>query len=62
MLFRLIVLAILFYVAIKVFGLLFSGGTKEQDAQVRGASQTNPLDLSGKDVEDVEYKELPRNK
>ncbi len=57
---KIIVLVILFYVVSKVIGLLFSGTTGKQENQVRGTSQTTPLDLSQEDVEDVDYKELPR--
>jgi hypothetical protein len=62
MLFRLIILALLFYLVSRIFALLFTTSTKDQETQVRGSSQTNSLDLSGKDVEDVDYKELPRTK
>ncbi|HOT97497.1 MAG TPA: hypothetical protein PLG50_06075 [bacterium] len=62
MVFRLVILAILLYVISKVLGLLFSGAAQKPETKVRGTSQNSPLDLSQEDVEDVDYKELPRNK
>ncbi|HNY90421.1 MAG TPA: hypothetical protein PKY55_17210 [bacterium] len=62
MLFRLLILALLFYLATRVFSRLFSSRIDHQETQVHGPSQPNALDLSDEDVEDVDYKELPRNK
>ena len=62
MLFRLIILALLFYLVTRIVALMFASKGNDQGTKVRGSSQTNPLDLSDEDVEDVDYKELPRNK
>ncbi|GEM_PF-652676 len=62
LLLRLLILALLFYLATWVFNSLFSSRIGNQDTQVHGPSQSNSLDLTDEDVEDVDYKELPRNK
>ncbi len=62
MLFRLIILAVLFYLVSKVFSAFFKSGPDTRNTKVRGESPNHSLDLSDEDVEDVDYKELPRNK
>jgi hypothetical protein len=58
--FRLIILAVLFYLVSRVFAALFKSTDGDRKMEVRGESQNDPLDLSDADVEDVDYKELPR--
>jgi len=52
--FRLIIFGLLFYLAAKLVGALLSPKSR---TEVRGRSKSKPLDLSDKDIEDVDYKE-----
>ncbi len=55
MFFRIILLGLLFYWAIKVVSSLL--GSNKPRTEVRGESRNKPLDLSDEDIEDVDYKE-----
>lgn len=55
---RLLILMFLLYLASKMFGKIFQPRLRQ--TEIRGQSQSPPLDLSKKDVEDVDYKESPR--
>lgn len=59
-LFRFLLLALLFYLVSKIFAQLFRSTPEQPGTKVSGTSQTNPLDLTEEDVEDVDYRELPR--
>jgi len=60
MLVQLILWAVLFYLLHKIIQFIFTPNSKPRDQEVRGQSQSKPLDLTKADVEDVEYKELPK--
>ncbi len=60
MLFQLIILALVFYLVSKIAQFLFGPGAPKQEPPVAGQSQSKPLDLSDADVEDIDYKELPK--
>jgi hypothetical protein len=60
MLFQLIILAIVFYIVHKISQLLFAQSAPRQEPPVAGQSQSKPLDLADADVEDIDYKELPK--
>jgi len=62
LLIRFILLALLFYLVSKIFVSLFSSGVKEQSNKVHGDPHNRPLDLSEQDVEDVNYRDMPRDK
>ena len=53
--FRLLILGLFFYIAAKLVASLFSAAKSR--TEVRGRSKSKPLDLSDKDVEDVDFKE-----
>ncbi len=54
-LFRLLIFGLLIYWVAKLLISFFSAG--KPPIEVGGKSQKKPLDLSGKDIEDVEFKE-----
>lgn len=55
---RVIILLLLIYLTQKIFKNLFQPKTNR--SQVKGTSQSPSLDLSNKEVEDVDFKELPK--
>lgn len=52
---KLIILFLVFYIAAKVFALLFQ--PKPGETPIKGKPQSPTLDLTKEDVEDVDYKE-----
>ncbi len=54
-LFRIIFVGLLAFWAVKLVGNLLGGG--KQQNEVRGKSQSKPIDLSKEDIEDVDFKE-----
>lgn len=54
-LFRVILVGLLAFWAVKLVGNLLGGG--KQQEQVRGKSHSKPIDLSKEDIEDVDFKE-----
>lgn len=59
MLFRLILLALLFYLVSRIFQLLFGSAPQKQEPKVQGRPQNPSLDLKNSDVEDIDFKETP---
>jgi hypothetical protein len=57
MLFRLILLALLFYVVSKMFQLLFGPTPQKPEPRVQGRPQAPSLDLNHTDVEDIDFTE-----
>ena len=60
MFFQLLILIILFYVINKIFKYVYGQTPPPRDQEVRGQAHSKPLDLSESDIEDVEYKDLPK--
>ena len=58
LLIRIFILVIMIYLASKIFSQLFRA--KPEQTHVKGNQQAPTLDLSGRDVEDVDFKETPR--
>jgi len=56
----LMVWVILFYLVYKLVLFFFNLSSNAPQQQVHGQSQSQPLDLSDSDVEDVDFKELPK--
>jgi hypothetical protein len=57
MLFRVILLSLLFYMVSKMFQLLFGSAPQKPERKVQGRPQSPSLDLSKTDVEDIDFKE-----
>jgi hypothetical protein len=57
MLFRLILLTLLFYVVNKLFQLLFGSTPQKPEPRVQGRPPSPSLDLKHADVEDIDFKE-----
>jgi hypothetical protein len=57
---QLIVLAILFYIVQKLVHFVFGQNPKSPETKVRGQAQSKPLDLTQSEVEDVDFKEVPK--
>jgi hypothetical protein len=55
LLLRLLLLGFVVYLVVKLMANLL--GTAKPPTEVRGKSTKKPLDLSNKDIEDVDYKE-----
>ena len=55
MLFRLLILGLIFFLSAKLLGALLT--TPKSDSEVRGRANKKPMDLSKEDVEDVDFKE-----
>lgn len=53
--FRVILIGLLAFWAVKLFGNLLGGG--KQQEKVHGKSHSKPIDLSKEDVEDIDFKE-----
>jgi hypothetical protein len=60
MFFRLILWVLLLYIIVKVSQTLLSPGKNK--TEVHGKSRQTPIDLSRKDIEDIDYKETPEDK
>jgi hypothetical protein len=58
--FQFILLLIVLYFIVKIANSLFL--TPQNKPEVHGASRTDSLDLSKKDIEDIDYKETPEDK
>ncbi len=54
-LFRVILVGLLAFWAVKLVGNLLGGGKPKNE--VRGKSRSKPIDLSNEDIEDVDFKE-----
>ena len=55
MFFRLLIFIFLIFWAVKLLSTLLHSG--KPPSEVRGDSQSKPLDLSNEDIEDVDFKE-----
>jgi len=55
MFFRILVLGLLFFWAIKLVNSLL--GSNKPRTEVRGKAKNKPLDLSDEDIEDIDFKE-----
>ncbi|GEM_PF-1453565 len=62
LLIRFILLALLFYLVSKIFVSLFSARTTEPQNTIHGNPHNQPLDLSEQDVEDVDFRDVSRDK
>ncbi|MBD3376681.1 hypothetical protein GF406_16720 [candidate division KSB1 bacterium] len=54
---RLLLLGIMFYLASKVLALIFKPSA-QSDVEIKGESESKPLDLDENDIDDVDYKDL----
>ncbi|MBN2355136.1 hypothetical protein JXO59_03435 [candidate division KSB1 bacterium] len=57
---KLIILIIVFYIAAKVFALLFQ--QRSSETRIKGKPHSPSLDLTKEDVEDVDYEETKQTK
>ena len=59
-LFRILIIGFLIYFGLKMIGSLFSSGRSV--IEVKGKRKAKPLDLSNKDVQDIDFKESKDSK
>ncbi len=57
MMFRLLLLGLLFYLAARVLGLIFKPSS-ESDIEIKGKSESKPLNVDENDIDDVDFKDI----
>ncbi len=55
---RLILLILIFYLTYRLLSLLLRPGTAKKKPNIRGKADSQPLDYSDNDVQDIDYKDI----